>query len=453
MGYKYLNFVELLSLSNWNIKYITYSGNKNTTFDIVEIKKVITRNKTNVLVRNGESYKRITIKTNGGGVSVRDTEVGERIKTKKQYIVSDGQLVISKIDARNGAFGIVPKEANGAIITGNFWAYDVDYRKANIKYLLFILSSNSFVEKWFVCSNGSGNRLYLQEELFLNTKIPLPTLKEQKRIVSEYENKISVANEMKKQSNFLKASIDDVLFDELGIEMIKSKEKIDTKYLKIIHFNSLVKWGAELNSANISPVNMLKSKKYDNKPLGLIAKVNPTTDFSNLNKSDEITFLPMECVSDIYGEVLEKRKTTVQNAKGYTKFQENDIIWAKITPCMQNGKSAIVTGLVNLVGCGSTEYHVIRTDYKILNSYVYLILRTNLVRQVATSYFSGSAGQQRVGADYLENLNIPVPPLDIQNAIVEKISKIKDEIKELNNKSAEIISTAQKNFEEEIFGE
>jgi type I restriction enzyme S subunit len=450
-AYKYLNFVQLLSLNNWNIKHITYNEKDNTKFNMVEIGNLIKRNRTAIVVKDNVDYKRITIKINNNGVCVRDTEIGKKIKTKNQFVVSTGQFVISKIDARNGAFGIVPEEAENAIITGNFWAYDINCKMANINYLLFILSTKYFVEKWYVCSNGSGNRLYLQENLFLKTKIPLPTLVEQEQIISEYENKINKANQMREQANMLTASIDDILFEELGVEKIK-KEKPKTKFLNFVLFNKLVKWGVEINSAYISPVDMLKSTIYDNKPLGTIAQINPTVDFSNLLRNDEITFLPMECISDIYGEVLEKRQATVDTAKGYTKFQENDIIWAKITPCMQNGKSAIVSGLINNVGCGSTEYHVIRTDNKkILNTYVYHILRTNLVRQVATLYFSGSAGQQRVGADYLENLYIPIPSLEQQRVISNKISNIRDEIKNLNASAEKLLRKASKNFEETIF--
>ena len=74
-----------------------------------------------MVVEDDKRYKRITIKTNCGGVFVRDEVLGKDIKTKKQYYVKAGQLAVSKIDARNGAFGIVPPEADGAIITGNFW--------------------------------------------------------------------------------------------------------------------------------------------------------------------------------------------------------------------------------------------------------------------------------------------------------------------------------------------
>lgn len=126
---------------DWNIKQFFSSTSINSSFELKRIGKAITRRKDQMVVEDDKRYKRITIKTNCGGVFVRDEVLGKDIKTKKQYYVKAGQLAVSKIDARNGAFGIVPPEADGAIITGNFWVYDVNPEIANIDYLILLLSS------------------------------------------------------------------------------------------------------------------------------------------------------------------------------------------------------------------------------------------------------------------------------------------------------------------------
>lgn len=125
---------------DWNIKQFFSSTSINSSFELKRIGKAITRRKDQMVVEDDKRYKRITIKTNCGGVFVRDEVLGKDIKTKKQYYVKAGQLAVSKIDARNGAFGIVPPEADGAIITGNFWVYDVNPEIANIDYLILLLS-------------------------------------------------------------------------------------------------------------------------------------------------------------------------------------------------------------------------------------------------------------------------------------------------------------------------
>ena len=105
-----------------------------------------------------------------------------------------GQFLLSKIDARNGAFGVVPEELDGGIITGNFWTFDVDYSKVNPHYLALLTTTNEFIEFCEQASNGTTNRHYLQEPLFLDIKVPLPSLAEQNKLVEEYTSKINEYN-------------------------------------------------------------------------------------------------------------------------------------------------------------------------------------------------------------------------------------------------------------------
>ena len=183
-----------------------------------------------------------------------------------------------------------------------------------------------------------------------------------------------------------------------------------------------------------------------------MAFINPRTDLSQLANADEMSFIPMECVSDEYGDVMELRQGKKADSKGYTKFQENDLIWARITPCMQNGKSAIVKNLANKLGYGSTEYHVVRIKSQDCSlEFVHILLRTNTILQDATHYFTGSAGQQRVPKSYLENLEIPIPPLAKQQEIAQQITNLKSQIKTLKTQAEQNKADAIKAFEQEIF--
>ena len=109
------------------------------------------------------------------------------------------------------------------------------------------------------------------------------------------------------------------------------------------------------------------------------------------------------------------------------------MIWAKITPCMQNGKCAVARDLENGLGFGSTEFHVIRSKDKeiVLPEYLWVLLRITHLRKAAQRYFIGSAGQQRVPADFLEELFIPLPPLDVQREIVRQVQAQRAEIARL----------------------
>ena len=344
---------------DWNIKQFFNSTTIKSTFEMKRIGKAITRCKDQMVVEDGKKYKRITIKTNCGGVVVRDEVLGKEIRTKNQYYVRAGQLAVSKIDARNGAFGIVPPEADGAIITGNFWVYDVNPEVANVEYLVLLLSSNEFVKAWQDCSNGSGNRLYLQEEKFLNYNIPIPLIDVQCKLVEKYNAYIKKAQSIEQEADLLNEEMDNYIFDILKIKK-SIIEKDDLKLLKTTSFSKLVGWGAKMNSNTIKPQDVFKSSQFDNLPLEFFCELNPKTIYPE--DVEDISFIPMECVSDIYGEIIEHKVGKTSKSKGYTAFQENDVIWAKITPCMQNGKCAVATNLKNGYAYGSTEFHVFRTN-------------------------------------------------------------------------------------------
>src|SRR3989344_7976007 len=112
---------------NYDFFFGRYENSQNTRTHVnsISLRNVLVRNKTQIEIKDSKKYKRVTIKMHGKGICLRDEVLGEKIGTKKQFTISEGQLLLSKIDARNGAFGIVPEEIEGSIITGNFWAYDI----------------------------------------------------------------------------------------------------------------------------------------------------------------------------------------------------------------------------------------------------------------------------------------------------------------------------------------
>jgi type I restriction enzyme S subunit len=122
-------------------------------------------------------------------------------------------------------------------------------------------------------------------------------------------------------------------------------------------------------------------------------------------------------------ESLEER-TLGEVRKGFTHFAEGDVLFAKITPCMENGKGAVATGLRNGIGCGTTELHVIRPLAGIDPHYVYRFLGQASVRRTAKENFTGTAGQARVPTSFVEELQLPLAPLAEQRRIVAKLEAL-----------------------------
>jgi len=148
----------------------------------------------------------------------------------------------------------------------------------------------------------------------------------------------------------------------------------------------------------------------------------PKSEISSLSNETLVSFIDMVSVSnDGYIETkIDKHLSEVKHGS-YTYFAENDIIIAKITPCMENGKCAIVQGLKNRVGFGSSEFHVLRCNEKILSKYLFGYLNREIIRHEAASKMTGASGHRRVPINFYENLNVPVPSLEEQQRIVQEI--------------------------------
>ena len=155
-------------------------------------------------------------------------------------------------------------------------------------------------------------------------------------------------------------------------------------------------------------------------PLGVRVEINPRVDVSALPPDTSVGFIPMDAVSDqATGEYTIATVPLVEVNKGYTRFLDGDVLWAKITPCMQNGKSCVVTELPNGVGFGSTEFHVLRPRTpEVSEKFVMEFVSQESLRRFAVYAFTGSAGQQRVPATFLESLPFPTLPIDRQDELV-----------------------------------
>jgi type I restriction enzyme S subunit len=157
-----------------------------------------------------------------------------------------------------------------------------------------------------------------------------------------------------------------------------------------------------------------------------VATLNPKkSEINGLSPEIEVTFVPMSAVDDSSGTIARPEVRCLGEVKkGYTYFAENDVIFAKITPCMENGKCAVGRGLRNRLGFGSTEFHVVRSGAEATPEWLHHILRSQQVRDDAENAMHGAAGQQRVPIEFLELLEIPVPPLPEQRRIVARVEAL-----------------------------
>ena len=308
------------------------------------------------------------------------------------------------------------------------------------KYLLSIFKTELFIKNGIKNFTGTAGQQRIGKDYLANYLIPLPPLAEQKRIVEKLEEILPLVDEYGKNEEILsemnqklpKQIRQSILQYAVQGKLVEQNPQDEpaSELLKRIKAEKeqLIKEGKIKKEKPLPPITQ-DEIPYDLPPgwewvrLGNICSLNPR----NIADDDiNAGFIPMSHIKDGYNnEHFFEIKKWKDIKKGFTHFKNGDIVIAKITPCFQNRKSAIIKNLPNNIGAGTTELHVIREDTNILlKKYLLSIFKTELFIKNGIKNFTGTAGQQRIGKDYLANYLIPLPPLAEQKRIVAKVEEL-----------------------------
>ena len=156
-------------------------------YPLVPLGEILTKSEDWIDIHPDQRYRQVTIRMWGQGVVQRNEVAGGEIAASRRLGVCAGQFILSRIDARNGALGIVPPELDGAVVSNDFPAFNVVASRILPEYLGWISRTHDFVELCKAASEGTTNRMRLQEDRFLALTIPLPPLAEQRRVVARIE--------------------------------------------------------------------------------------------------------------------------------------------------------------------------------------------------------------------------------------------------------------------------
>lgn len=222
------------------------------------------------------------------------------------------------------------------------------------------------------------------------TKIPFPSYKEQEHIVEKIEE----------------------MFSDLdnAIENLKKAQEQLRVYRQAV-----------LKSAFDGGL-LPQQNKWKYLPFSEVCQFNPSkSESKEISDDTEVSFLPMPCVSE-NGKILKQEIRRYGDVKkGYTYFREKDVLLAKITPCFENGKKAIAHDLINGIGFGSTEFHVLRPKDEVVSKWILLAISQEAFRNQAIMQMTGAVGQKRVPQRVVEEYKIPIPLKEEQNKIVQEV--------------------------------
>ena len=326
----------------------------------------------------------------------------------KNYLLKDGDLVIAMTDmAGDPKILGVPTvvKSNGFNIIQNQRVGKLELLADNIdeNYLKLVLQSKK-AKNYFKKFSAGGVQLNLSKKEILNVPIILPTIEEQKKL----------ANLFKTIESFI---------------YLRKKELLNLNLLNKSLFTTM--FG--------DPFSKVINKEEEKSFLKDITIINPSKkEIEEIKSNLEISFITMADISEDGQINVDNIKKLEDVKNNFTFFKENDVLFAKITPCMENGKGGVAKSLKNNIGFGTTEIHVLRPISNITNSqWIYHLTKLPLFRKDAEIHMTGSAGQKRVPTTYLANFKIKVPPIELQNKFAERIEKI-EKLKFEIEKSIEI---------------
>lgn len=439
----FLHIVRFVDLEKWSAHDAVFE-NMDNRFPLVPLSQVLKRVKEPVVIEDGILYRRITVRLYGQGVLKRDELPGEEIGTKRQFLAHAGQLIISRIDARNGAFGIVPSELEGAIVTNDFWLFEV--HNALPEYLMLVLSSEPFQKYWQTQSSGTTNRKRVSESSFLNTRIALPTIQEQTKLIKEYENGMKEARKDEEEADSLRLSLNKKIASILGISYSSTAMN---GIMSQVGFSYLSRWDP-LYLAN----RVVVKSKYPMTKLSkviknfLIDSTGKTLRRNTKNEENQIyQYIGMENIEKNTG------KRTLKEVHGHEILSQTllvpggYIIYGKLRPYLN--KYWENTTNENNVIC-SSEFFVFDTT-GIEREYFLTILASDIIQCQLPPLYSG-ARMPRITEDDFFDLQIPLPVESVQREIVSVSKTIKNEIDTLRSLANQLRLRTQTVFETAVFG-
>jgi type I restriction enzyme S subunit len=293
----------------------------------------------------------------------------------------------------------------------------------NPRYIAYLFDSVPF--RLQIRKSVTGVKVFsITQAILKSSYLLLPPKKEQQKIVHflDYKtNKIDVLIKKKKEIlNKLEEKRVAIISIAVTKGIASNPPSIDSK----------IKWLGHIPA------------HWDIRRLRFVIKSNPVKSELSLQVEPDtlVSFVPMNAVGANGGIRLDTDKEVDDVYSGYTYFKDEDVVVAKITPCFENGKGALATGLTNGIGFGTTELHVLRSQPNYSSRWIFYLSISHAFRNIGESEMYGAGGQKRVPENFIKNFRLGIPPYDEQEKIADylddQVQKI-DKMKAINNTAIE----------------
>ena len=386
---------------------------------------ILERKRVSVKIEKDELYKLVTIKLYHQGVIMREEKKGDDIKSNMFY-VNTGDFILSGIDARNGAFGIVPKELDGAIVTNDFWILEPNPEIMRKDFFLFITSTPLFDYICKQCSDGTTQRIRLQRDKFYDYELSLPSIDEQQLLVHKLtnynQNSRKLSDELTHQLTLVKQLRQSFLREAMQGKLV-AQNPADGNAKDL-----LVKIKAEKakSGKKEKPLPAIKEEEipFEIPESWVWCRLGEITNYGTSLKADptdlkeDTWVLDLEDIEKESSKLIEKKRFKERNSLSTkSRFIVGDVLYSKLRPYLDK---VIVA---DEIGVCTTEILPLKC-FAEMNPF---FLRYSLKREDFLLYVNSvTKGMKmpRLGTKEGELALIPLPPFSEQQAIVSKLDEL-----------------------------
>jgi type I restriction enzyme S subunit len=423
------------------------------------IGEFLTRSKESVRINKADTYSLVTIKMYHKGVTKRSEVKGDAIKSSTLYKIKEGQFILSGIDARNGAFGIVPKELNGAVITNDFWTHDINTSVIDIDFFYWFTTTPQFYQACIKASEGTTNRQRLQAEKFYGFEVMLPSIDKQKSWVNKFvslkEKYDQLNKELKQQQTYLqllhKCILQKAVQGKLTEQNTTDEKAIDLLKRIKSEKECLVKAGKFKKEKDLPPITKEEipfelPKDWTWCRLGeiciKIGSGSTPRGGKDVYKSEGVKFIRSQ---NVYNEGLLFENVVYIDRVTHEKMRATRVIDSDILLNITGGSIGRCALVNEGFGEANVNQHVtiIRTVSLIVREYIHALIISPYFQDYIMATQTGG-NREGLAKKNLELMLIPLPPIAEQQRVIVKVKRLQQQLKVLEAQVNQSLQYAQK---------
>ncbi len=359
----------------------------------------------------------------GGIDATQEKPIGD-VYTGYTYF-SEQDILVAKITPcfENGKGAIAAGLKNGVGFGTTEFHVLRPLQHISTAWLFYLTMSDAFRKIGGSEMLGAGGQKRVQEDFIKNFKTGIPSFTEQQKI-----------------GTFLDWKTGQI--DALIAKKKELMDKLKEKRLAVITqaVTKGIDTAAPMRDSGIAWLGNLPEHWKMQRARFAISANPPAPRLRALKPDDEISFIPMDAVGIQGGLNLEQTRLLEDIGGGYTEFQDGDVVVAKITPCFENGKAALASGLMNGAAYGTTELHILRAGASVEKRFLFYVVISDTFSKLGESEMYGAGGQKRVPPEFIKNFLMLLPPLDEQIEIANYLDSATEKVDLMMSKTESAIS-------------